>query len=126
MSDSNGLSPLQLTLITGTFLIANLAAFWFIRRNFFKSADSSPSSSSSTATSSKTGKDGILSVEEWSEFELIEKEVVTHNTAIYRFALPTNESILPIPIGQVFFAFYIRYFYIKFALLAHSIGSYLE
>jgi hypothetical protein len=125
MSDSNGLSPLQFTLITGTFLIANLAAFWFIRRNFFKSADSS-SSSSSTATSSKTGKDGILSVEEWSEFELIEKEVVTHNTAIYRFALPTNESILPIPIGQVFFAFYIRYFNIKFALLAHSIGSYLE
>ena len=91
MADPNGLSPFQLTLITGTFLIANLSALWFIRRNFFKSSSSS----------SEEEKSLILSVEEWKEFELIEKEVLNHNTAIYRFKLPTEESVLPLPIGQV-------------------------
>lgn len=93
MSEGTGLSPFQLTLITGTLLIANLAAFWFIRKNFFKTDDN---------VKEETIKSkGILDIEEWNEFELIEKEIITHNTAIYRFKLPTPESILPLPIGQV-------------------------
>ena len=92
MSDGNGFSPLQLTLITGTLLIANLAAFWFIRKNFFK-----PSSNDKIEENSST----ILSETEWKEFELIEKEIITHNTSIYRFKLPNEDSILPLPIGQV-------------------------
>ena len=101
MSEGNGLSPLQLTLITGTLLIANLAAFWLIRKNFFKSPESAENDKKDSS---------ILSEEEWKEFELIEKEIVTHNTAIYRFKLPTEESVLPLPIGQVrtccFYCFY--------------------
>lgn len=92
MSDGNGLSPLQLTLITGTLLIANLAAFWFIRKNFFKET---------AEEEKKESNADILSETEWKEFELIEKEVITHNTSIYRFKLPTEDSVLPLPIGQV-------------------------
>lgn len=92
MSEGIGLSPLQLTLITGTLLIANLAAFWFIRKNFFTADDDA-------STKEKNKK--VLDTEEWNEFELIGKEVITHNTAIYRFKLPTTESVLPLPIGQV-------------------------
>lgn len=93
MTEGSGLSPLQFTLLTGTFLIANLAAFWLIRRNFF--------SSSRPAAAKKKEKNEILDEEEWREFELIRKEEITHNTAIYRFKLPTPESVLPLPIGQV-------------------------
>lgn len=93
MTDGHGLSALQLTLLSGTFLIANLAAIWFIRRNFFKSTD--------TESADKKNSESILDVEEWREFELIEKEILTHNTAIYRFKLPTADSHLPLPIGQV-------------------------
>lgn len=95
MSESNGLSALQLTLITGTLLIANLAAFWFIRRNFFVSTEEQE------REKNKASESEILSMEEWKEFELIEKLEITHNTAIYRFKLPTPESTLPLPIGQV-------------------------
>ena len=95
MSEGNGLSPLQLTLITGTLLAANLAAFWFIRKNFFKTENGDDE------RKKMKGKGGILDEEEWKEFELIGKEIITHNTAIYRFKLPTPESILPLPIGQV-------------------------
>lgn len=115
MTAGNGLSPFQLSLITGTLLFANLAAFWLIRRNFFKS-------SSSNSCSGKK-KNEILDEKEWNEFELIERKEITHNTAIYRFKLPTSESILPLPIGQV------RNKYSTFLLmkiLARSIGCYLE
>jgi len=33
-------------------------------------------------------------------FPLKEKETLSHNTAIYRFALPSDKSILGLPIGQ--------------------------
>lgn len=36
----------------------------------------------------------------FQEFELQEKTVLSHNTAIYRFSLPTSKSILGLPIGQ--------------------------
>ncbi|KAJ3167230.1 NADH-cytochrome b5 reductase [Geranomyces variabilis] len=42
----------------------------------------------------------VLSKTEWKEFSLKEKIVISHNTAIYRFALPTPESVLGLPIGQ--------------------------
>lgn len=95
MSEPTGLSVFQITLITGTLLIANLAAFWFIRRNFFISPEEEKEKEKSS------GEMEILDGEEWKEFELIEKLEITHNTAIYRFKLPTPESTLPLPIGQV-------------------------
>ncbi|KAG8165536.1 hypothetical protein KVR01_004088 [Diaporthe batatas] len=36
----------------------------------------------------------------FQEFELKEKTILSHNTAIYRFNLPSSEHILGLPIGQ--------------------------
>lgn len=36
----------------------------------------------------------------FQEFELKEKTILSHNTAIYRFNLPSTEHILGLPIGQ--------------------------
>ncbi|KAL2156524.1 hypothetical protein VTH82DRAFT_1269 [Thermothelomyces myriococcoides] len=36
----------------------------------------------------------------FQEFELKEKTIISHNVAIYRFALPSPTSILGLPIGQ--------------------------
>ncbi|KAI9093444.1 hypothetical protein DFS34DRAFT_643489 [Phlyctochytrium arcticum] len=36
----------------------------------------------------------------WKEFPLKEKIVISHNTAIYRFALPNPDDVLGLPIGQ--------------------------
>ena len=103
---SQGLSALQWTLLTGTVLIANAAAFWFISRNFFNG--NAATRSEGTESNKNKNKNGILDEEEWNEFELIEKQVVTHNSAIYRFKLPTSESVLPLPIGQVIIIIIIR------------------
>lgn len=37
---------------------------------------------------------------DWQEFELKEKTEISHNVAIYRFALPGKNDILGLPIGQ--------------------------
>ncbi|KAH7161113.1 hypothetical protein EDB81DRAFT_714248 [Dactylonectria macrodidyma] len=42
----------------------------------------------------------VLKPDEFQEFELQEKVVLSHNVAIYRFKLPTPESIFGLPIGQ--------------------------
>ncbi|ORY69856.1 NADH-cytochrome b5 reductase 1 [Pseudomassariella vexata] len=42
----------------------------------------------------------VLKPDVFQEFELKEKTVLSHNTAIYRFKLPTPTSILGLPIGQ--------------------------
>ena len=42
----------------------------------------------------------VLDPKNFQEFELQEKTVLSHNTAIYRFKLPTSRSILGLPIGQ--------------------------
>jgi cytochrome-b5 reductase len=42
----------------------------------------------------------VLDPAVFQEFPLTEKTVLSHNTAIYRFALPTPNSILGLPIGQ--------------------------
>ncbi|KAK0738594.1 hypothetical protein B0T18DRAFT_333498 [Schizothecium vesticola] len=42
----------------------------------------------------------VLRPDAFQEFELKEKTVVSHNVAIYRFALPKPTSILGLPIGQ--------------------------
>ncbi|KAJ3295475.1 NADH-cytochrome b5 reductase [Borealophlyctis nickersoniae] len=41
-----------------------------------------------------------LSKDEWREFPLKEKVIITHNTAIYRFSLPNPDDVLGLPIGQ--------------------------
>lgn len=42
----------------------------------------------------------VLKPNEFQEFELKEKTVISHNVAIYRFSLPDPNSILGLPIGQ--------------------------
>lgn len=42
----------------------------------------------------------VLSKTEFREFPLKEKIVLSHNTAIYRFALPRPTDVLGLPIGQ--------------------------
>ncbi|TPX68488.1 hypothetical protein SpCBS45565_g02984 [Spizellomyces sp. 'palustris'] len=41
-----------------------------------------------------------LSKTDWKEFALKEKIIISHNTAIYRFALPSPDAVLGLPIGQ--------------------------
>ena len=43
----------------------------------------------------------VLDKSEWRQFKLTEKTQISHNTALYRFSLPTPESELNLPIGQV-------------------------
>ncbi|KAK5663893.1 hypothetical protein OQA88_101 [Cercophora sp. LCS_1] len=42
----------------------------------------------------------VLKPDVFQEFELKEKTIISHNVAIYRFALPSPDSILGLPIGQ--------------------------
>lgn len=42
----------------------------------------------------------VLKPDVFQEFELQEKTIISHNVAIYRFKLPTSNSILGLPIGQ--------------------------
>jgi cytochrome-b5 reductase len=49
---------------------------------------------------SPTEQKKVLDPAVFKEFPLTEKTILSHNTAIYRFALPTPNSILGLPIGQ--------------------------
>lgn len=42
----------------------------------------------------------VLKPDAFQDFELTEKTIISHNVAIYRFKLPTPNSILGLPIGQ--------------------------
>ncbi|KAB2569289.1 NADH-cytochrome b5 reductase 1 [Lasiodiplodia theobromae] len=42
----------------------------------------------------------VLKPDVFQEFELKEKTILSHNTAIYRFALPRPTDVLGLPIGQ--------------------------
>ncbi|KAI5356844.1 Putative oxidoreductase FAD/NAD(P)-binding, NADH:cytochrome b5 reductase [Septoria linicola] len=42
----------------------------------------------------------VLDPTKFQEFPISEKTQISHNTAIYRFKLPTEDSILGLPIGQ--------------------------
>lgn len=66
------------------------------------SPTSNPNLSSVTAltTQSHTGARKALDPNRFQNFELQEKTILTHNTAIYRFALPRPTDILGLPIGQ--------------------------
>jgi len=45
----------------------------------------------------------VLDPAAWQEFPLVEKTVVSPNTAIYRFGLPQPDDVLGLPIGQHIF-----------------------
>ncbi|KAF9580428.1 NADH-cytochrome b5 reductase [Lunasporangiospora selenospora] len=65
------------------FVAAGVAATW--ARTFFnKSAPRTPP----------------LDPKEYRKFTLVDKIVVSHNTAMYKFALPHEDDILNLPIGQ--------------------------
>ncbi|WVQ79480.1 NADH-cytochrome b5 reductase 1 [Cryptococcus sp. DSM 104549] len=42
----------------------------------------------------------VLDPIEWRSFKLVEKDHLSHNTAVYRFALPRPTDCLGLPIGQ--------------------------
>ena len=42
----------------------------------------------------------VLNPEEWQRYNLMEKKRISGNTALYRFRLPTTNSVLGLPIGQ--------------------------
>ncbi|KAG0178479.1 NADH-cytochrome b5 reductase [Apophysomyces sp. BC1021] len=44
--------------------------------------------------------EALLHPKEYSNFKLIEKIPISHNTALYRFGLPNKEDVLGLPIGQ--------------------------
>lgn len=46
------------------------------------------------------GKPRAISSEEWRSFKLIEVEHVSHDTRRFRFALPSPDHVLGLPIGQ--------------------------
>ncbi|KAF9985507.1 NADH-cytochrome b5 reductase [Modicella reniformis] len=48
----------------------------------------------------KTPRTPSLDPKEYRKFTLIEKVVISPNTALYKFALPNNDDILNLPIGQ--------------------------
>ncbi|KAL6614289.1 hypothetical protein ACP70R_036559 [Stipagrostis hirtigluma subsp. patula] len=43
---------------------------------------------------------GCLDPENFKEFKLVEKKQISHNVAKFKFALPTQTSVLGLPIGQ--------------------------
>ncbi|KAF7725540.1 NADH-cytochrome b5 reductase [Apophysomyces ossiformis] len=45
-------------------------------------------------------KKPVLDAKNYKNFQLIEKIVISHNTALYRFGLPRKDSVLGLPIGQ--------------------------
>lgn len=42
----------------------------------------------------------VLIKDQYQEFPLVSKTVLTHNTAVYRFGLPKQSDVLGLPIGQ--------------------------
>ncbi|CCA68189.1 related to cytochrome-b5 reductase [Serendipita indica DSM 11827] len=48
----------------------------------------------------KSKKKPVLDPVVWKDFKLVKKTAVSHNTAIYRFALPNSDDVLGLPIGQ--------------------------
>jgi cytochrome-b5 reductase len=49
---------------------------------------------------SSTSTKKVLDPNKFQDFPISEKTITSHNTAIYRFKLPTQNSILGLPIGQ--------------------------
>ncbi|KAH8805722.1 hypothetical protein F5884DRAFT_755283 [Xylogone sp. PMI_703] len=47
-----------------------------------------------------SGPKKVLKPDQFQEFELKEKTIISHNVAIYRIALPSKNHILGLPIGQ--------------------------
>ncbi|KAI8331228.1 hypothetical protein BC941DRAFT_439378 [Chlamydoabsidia padenii] len=45
-------------------------------------------------------KTPVLDPKDYKNFKLIQKTVISHNTAIYRFGLPRKDDVLGLPIGQ--------------------------
>lgn len=51
-------------------------------------------------TQPNSGSRKVLNPDQFQNFELVEKTIVSHNVAIYRFGLPRQTDILGLPIGQ--------------------------
>ncbi|ORY06731.1 ferredoxin reductase-like protein [Basidiobolus meristosporus CBS 931.73] len=45
-------------------------------------------------------KKPVLDKLKFQKFPLVEKKIISHNTAIYRFGLPKEDDVLGLPIGQ--------------------------
>ncbi|KNE58566.1 hypothetical protein AMAG_04130 [Allomyces macrogynus ATCC 38327] len=53
-----------------------------------------------TSDGKKRSLDVALSADEWRDFPLHSKTQISHNTAVYRFALPSPDMTFGLPIGQ--------------------------
>lgn len=51
-------------------------------------------------SSKKSKSKGCLDTENFKQFKLVERTQLSHNVAKFKFALPTNTSVLGLPIGQ--------------------------
>lgn len=69
---------------------------FYQNRTSSKPPSSTPPANSHSAAETKKELDPT----QFKEFPIIEKTVTSHNTAIYRFGLPSPTSILGLPIGQ--------------------------
>jgi cytochrome-b5 reductase len=96
MGDSN---TIAIALVAGVG-VAALLAFLKLRAGTSKQTGSS---SSSTGSSKPAGKP-VLEPGVWQSFKLIEKESLTKDVPCpvtrFRFALPTPDSVLGLPVGQ--------------------------
>ncbi|KAF9905841.1 NADH-cytochrome b5 reductase [Linnemannia zychae] len=72
---------------------------------FKKKKNTNTTTTTTTTTTTKTiktvaTKTLVLDAKEYRKFKLVDKVVVSPNTAMYKFALPNEDDILNLPIGQ--------------------------
>ncbi len=76
-TSSHSIIPLAAVVSAGAAIIASAGYFFYV---------------------TKARK--VLKPDEFQDFPLIERIVISHNTAIYRFGLPNPNDVLGLPIGQ--------------------------
>eukprot|EP01087_Luapelamoeba_hula_P017821 TRINITY_DN564_c0_g1_i1.p1 TRINITY_DN564_c0_g1~~TRINITY_DN564_c0_g1_i1.p1 ORF type:complete len:308 (+),score=66.08 TRINITY_DN564_c0_g1_i1:129-1052(+) len=68
-----------------------------------RAAVTNPTTTTTTQRTTPTTtvvRTGVLDPERFQEFKLAEKIILTHNTRLFRFALPNSTDVLGLPIGQ--------------------------
>lgn len=95
--------PLQAFTILTALTVALLGVLAYLSRKSSSTKSGSSSSSSSLSGSGSNNNSGgasVLSPTTPREFPLIQKTVLSHNSAVYRFSLPRPNDTLGLPIGQ--------------------------
>ncbi|KJY01798.1 NADH-cytochrome b5 reductase 1 like protein [Zymoseptoria brevis] len=79
-------------------VVAILGGFFFLTGESPKARPQPPAPEK--AQQDSRGPNTAIDPKTFTEFPISEKTQTSHNTAIYRFKLPTEDSILGLPIGQ--------------------------